>query len=105
MSLWLSIPILPGVRLSGPLTRRRGHGILIGSLIWMGKLVWWMTVAAAWVAVGTLALAMSVYWLAFIWARYGICVLLVRPCREPGDEIRIMRARISSWRARRRVRR
>lgn len=109
MGLWLSIPIFPGVRVSGSLLPRRrrryrravrhhrGTGVLALLLILAAS------IASIRVALTGLLLVAAVLlaWFAFVCIRYGICVFLVRPCMTPADEARRLASRTRAWLARR----
>ncbi len=101
MGLYLSIPLLPGVRLGGRLGSRHGRGLIASMFVGMGMLVWWLLLFEFYLLAGALLLVVAFYWLLFIVARYGVLTLLNQPAKTPGDAIRQMRVRIGAWRARR----
>lgn len=106
MGLWLSIPVFPGVRLSGPLLPRRrrrpirhhrGSGTLALLIILAASVASIRVAFTGLLLVAALLLA----WFVVVSARYGMCVLLGIPCRTPGVEARLLAARTRAWLARR----
>lgn len=107
MGLYLSIPVLPGVRIGGRLTprrrrrrpvrRRRG----VGPLAFLFIAVGYTLAAEVVLALLAAAVGLAVLWLLFILARFAVLTVLNQPVQTPRDAIRQMNGRVKAWRARR----